>query len=325
MQKQSHFETTHSPQWDHLRDLLAQLSSVNPLRRRHPTTLTELPALHTQVCHHLALARSRGYSPGLVNRLHDLVLDSHRHLYHHKGSWTQRALRFVAGGFARLVRRHAGLFWICCGLFYLPALLFGLLCYTDPDFILRIHSSRQVQDIETMYDPGNFNALRPVGYEAAGQFQMFGYYIANNIAIDFRVFAGGVLFGIGTVFFVLFNALHIGSIAGHLSGIGYNPTFWGFVAGHSALELTALCISAMAGLLLGRALVSPGRSRRADALAMAAGDAARLIIGAALMTLAAAFIEAYWSSTEYPLRIKLSVGAAIWLLTIGYLWRAGRN
>ena len=68
---------------------------------------------------------------------------------------------------------------------------------------------------------------------------MFGYYIKNNIGISFRTFAGGMLFGLGSVFFLVYNGLAIGATAGHLTQAGFASTFYPFVAGHGSFELTA--------------------------------------------------------------------------------------
>jgi len=95
---------------------------------------------------------------------------------------------------------------------------------------------------------------------------MFAYYINNNVGIGFRMYAGGILFGIGSVFFGVYNGIVIGAVAGHLTGIGYGETFWSFVPGHSAPELLGIVISGAAGLMLGRALVKPGQRSRLIAL-----------------------------------------------------------
>ena len=65
----------------------------------------------------------------------------------------------------------------------------------------------QVAEMESMYDPAN----RSLGRERQSDtdLAMFGYYIANNIGIGFRTFAGGLLFGLGSMFFLGFNAMAV--------------------------------------------------------------------------------------------------------------------
>jgi hypothetical protein len=60
------------------------------------------------------------------------------------------------------------------------------------------------------------------------------------------------------------------------------------------------------------------------ALRLAAWTGARLAMGAFAMLIAAAFIEAYWSSiAALPDLVKFSSGAGIWLLVAWWLLRGG--
>ncbi len=324
MLNQHSFEQQHSADWQALRDTLAALQKRKQESRPTAEQYDNFPTLYTQTCHHLALAKTRGYSPQLVDSLNQLVLEAYNQLYKYRGSRLRYCLAFITSEFPQLVRQHYFLFWISTALLYLPAFAVGFASYIDGDFIYRIHDPASVDSYEHMYDP-NTSGFRPQELGDASDFRMFGFYIQNNIGIDFRIFAGGILFGIGTVFFLLYNGLFLGSVAGHLTAKGYIESFWGFVAGHSAFELTAACISGMAGLLIGTALIKPGTLSRAAALRKNAIVAVKLVVGAGLMTLAAAFIEAYWSSMSLQPAIKYSVGIAFWLLTAAYLLFAGRQ
>ena len=102
-------------------------------------------------------------------------------------------------------------------------------------------------------------------------------------------------------------------------------TFWSFVAGHSSFELIAIVFSGAAGLRLGLAVVAPGNLSRKAALVAAAKPAVRMMYGAAIMFMIAAFVEAFWSPlTEVPFRIKIAVGITAWLVLLVYFAFAGR-
>jgi peptidoglycan/LPS O-acetylase OafA/YrhL len=59
---------------------------------------------------------------------------------------------------------------------------------------------------------------------------------------------------------------------------------------------------------------------------LAAGRSVRLIGGVIVLLLLAAFVEAYWSSMTFAdPTVKYAVGAALWLLVLGYLLLAGRG
>lgn len=320
--KQRRFVEQYEHDWQEFERLVQSTSGGSGVESR---PALDVPAAYRRICHHYTLARSRRYSPALIRRLEDLVWRGHQLLYRRRGSVRWRFLSFVTGGFPRALRSQYRYVLWSVALFFLPALAMGLACYADPEIIYTIIAPDGVAEMETMYDPGNDKIGRTEGRQAESDFVMFGFYIYNNIGIGFRTFAGGVLFGIGTVFLLLFNGLHIGGVAGHLSRLGYVDTFWPFVAGHSALELIAIVVCGAAGLMLAHGLIAPRQRTRLDALRERARQAVPLVTGAALMLTLAAFIEAFWSSSGAEPGTKLMVGGGFWLLVVAYLLLAGRG
>jgi uncharacterized membrane protein SpoIIM required for sporulation len=175
-----------------------------------------------------------------------------------------------------------------------------------------------------MYEPdANY---RTKERQADTDLAMFGFYVFNNVSIGFRTFAGGIVFGLGSIFFVALNGTMLGAVATHLTLLGRADTFFPFVAGHSAPELTALVLTGAAGLNLGFSLIAPGRHARGDALRRAASGSIRIVAGAAAMLLIAALIEAFWSARQgVPDAVKLAVGGVLWVSTLGYFVLAGRD
>ena len=322
--KQQQFIDQQRPSWDKFKDLLEQMTG--PRRRRDAEALVELPELYRSICADYALARRRQYSTGLVDELHALVMRGHGVLYRRKSIWFWRIVSFLWIDFPVTLRRHIRFFWLATVLLYLPAVVIGGLAYKDDKIIHSLMSPVEVAGMEFMYDPSNPHLWREVKRAASTNFAMFGYYIYNNIGIGFRTFATGLLGGVGAVVALFYNGSVFGAVAGHLTQLGFINTFWPFVAGHGAFELTAICICGAAGLLLGWSLIAAGRRRRIDALITAAGEAVKLVMGAGTMLLIAAFVEAFWSSSDGVGEMtKYFVAAVFWSLVILYLTFAGRN
>jgi len=322
MLNQRAFEAQYERDWVRLEFALDSLES-RKFGRKRKFDNSDLPTLYAALCQHHSTAQNRGYSHALNKRLHDLITRAHHQLYQHRGHVIYKTIEFLGGGFAKAVREQWKLLALSSALFFIIAFICGALSAYSVDFADLFMGGKQRFSLEKMYEPGT--EIRPAGKESESSFLMFGFYIMNNISIDFRMFASGILYGVGTVFFLVFNGVQLGAAAGHLTGIGYTETFWGFVAGHSAPELIAMCISGAAGLMLGQALIRPGRQTRVLALKRAASKAVPLIVGAGLMTLFAAFIEAYWSSKDLAFGTKITVGLIIWVLHILYLSLAGRE
>ena len=319
--KQSLFESRHKAEWERFSGLLDHLE-----RDGKATNADSFPKDYRRLCHQLALARERGYSSFLIDALQQQVLRGHQQLYRHRSHLGANALAFILADFPRLVREQWHFVLAASLMFFVSLAGFALLVYLYPDLVYNLIPAEQVSEMQSMYDPVAGHLGRTVERAASEDWAMFGYYIMHNIGIAFQTFATGLLFGLGSVFFLIFNGLMIGAVAGHLTYVGYGQTFWSFVIGHGAFELSAIALAGAAGLKLGWALIAPGRLPRAEALRLAARKSVLLICGVMLFLLIAAFIEAYWSSMTGPsYRTKYLVGAGLWLLMVVYLMFAGRR
>ena len=320
--KQSLFESRHQHQWQTFAEQLMQLEQG----KAKAADVADFPHQYRRLCQHLALAQQRGYSSYLVDPLQQLALRGHQQLYRHRSQLTANILAFLLADFPRLVREQWR-FVLIAGLLFFGSLVgIALLVYLFPDLVYSIISPLQVAEMQGMYNPDASRLGRAAERAASEDWMMFGYYVMHNIGIAFQTFAAGLLFGLGSVFFLIFNGLVIGAVSGHLTDIGYGQTFWSFVIGHGAFELSAITLAGAAGLQLGWSLVAPGRLARSEALRLAARKSVRMLCGVMVFLLIAAFIEAYWSSTtRIEPWIKYAVGAALWLLVAAYLSLAGRS
>lgn len=320
--KQSLFESRHQHQWQTFAEQLKQLEQG----KAKAADVADFPHQYRRLCQHLALAQQRGYSSYLVDPLQQLALRGHQQLYRHRSQLTANILAFLLADFPRLVREQWR-FVLIAGLLFFGSLAgIALLVYLFPDLVYSIIGPQQVAEMQGMYNPDASRLGRAAERAASEDWMMFGYYVMHNIGIAFQTFAAGLLFGLGSVFFLIFNGLVIGAVSGHLTDIGYGQTFWSFVIGHGAFELSAITLAGAAGLQLGWSLVAPGRLARSEALRLAARKSVRMLCGVMVFLLIAAFIEAYWSSTtRIEPWIKYAVGAALWLLVAAYLTLAGRS
>jgi len=300
-----------------------QLSRKERKNRTAPDL--DFPADYRHVCHHLALAQSRMYSPLLIERLNQLVVRGHNQLYSSRIHFWHRIVDFFLRGLPQLIRQERHIVYLSAALFFGSLISMIIAIQIQPELVYSVMPGEQVVMIEEMYDPKNSSRFGRER-EADSDMLMFGFYIRNNTGIGFQTFSGGLAFGLGTLFFILYNGLMIGAVAGHLTQIGYIETFWSFVSGHSAFELTAIVLSGAAGFKLAQALIMPGRKSRRLALLDNAHIAIQIIYAAALLFVMAAFIEAFWSSQAIiPAKIKYAVGITLWVLLITYFVRVGRE
>lgn len=318
--KQETFVALHRKEWERLE---AWLGSASPAAEGGLKP-EDFPQAYRRVCQQLALARTRAYSPQLLDRLQALVQAGHQRLYRMRRPEWRNVRRFVSHGFPRLVRREWRYVLTAALLLYLPMLVMLWLTRHRPQLIYSLYGAADVANYESMYDPAKHE--QALGRDTQSDLAMFGFYVMHNVSLGFQAMAGGLFAGIGSLLSLGVNGLMLGAAAGYLTAVGFGGTFWGFVAGHSAWELNAIVVCGAAGLKLGFALLAPGRASRGAALLAAGGDAALLALGAFLMLVMAAFIEAYWSSIVWlPAAVKYAAAAGMWLVVLTWLGTGGRH
>ena len=313
------FESQHAAAWQ---ELEAALSAPARKRGTAPADRARIAALYRGACEQLAIAESRSYPVWLIERLETLTSRGHQLIYAQADFGIDKLRRLFLVDFPTAVRAHRLQVLIALAVFAGPLVAIGVASYIDPGLILSLQDASSVEQFEEMYgDPDG-----PIGRRsAASDWAMFGFYIRNNIGIAFQCFAGGLFFGIGSLFVLAFNGALAGSTAGYLTWRGFGENFYPFVITHGAFELTGIVLAGAAGLILGHALLVPGRRSRLAALEDAARRAIVIVYGMTAMFTIAAALEAFWSSARWvPVPVKMGVGAACWLAVIGYFVFQGR-
>jgi uncharacterized membrane protein SpoIIM required for sporulation len=321
-----HFEELYQGEWQTLERQLQILIGDRRGERSERDALRgeEVAALYRRACEHLALARARSYPAYLLDRLERLTSDAHQVIYQRRELGLANLKRLAMLDFPRAVRAHAAYVWIATAVFFLPAIVIGVLVYLRAEFILSVVDAETAASFEEMYSLNSESIGRV--RSADTDWYMFGFYISHNIGIAFQCFASGLFAGVGSLFFLAYNGAFAGAVAGYLTERGLSETFYSFVATHSAFELTAIVLSGAAGLRIGHALLAPGSGSRSQSLVLAAKETTVIVYGVIAMLVIAAAVEAFWSSARWlPLPLKYSVAAACWIAVLSYLTLQGRR
>jgi len=148
--------------------------------------------------------------------------------------------------------------------------------------------------------------------------------IGNNIRVAITTFAVGALCCLPVVLLLIYNGRMLGTLTGLVWNHGFFVDFYSLILTHGLLELSAICIAGGAGLILGWAVISPGRFERREALRRAAPDAFGLLAGTAVLLVFAGVIEAY-VTPHFAAPVRWSVAATSGLLLTAYLALGGRG
>jgi uncharacterized membrane protein SpoIIM required for sporulation len=253
--------------------------------------------------------------------LNRLVARSHSVIYRGEPLALRKIWRFVVAGYPRAYRQAFPFILTAALLFFVPALLVGLLTYARPD-TARWTLPAQIQDNVRQLQEQDLWTDIPVGERPYAS----SFIAQNNIRVSFLAFAGGVTGGLLTLYLMLVNGLILGGLSGVAWHYGVGFELWTFVIGHGVVELSVIFIAGGAGLMLGWSILRPGYLRRRDALAQAAVQAVRLVAGCIPLLLIAGTIEGFISPAEaLPWPFKWATGLLTGLLLYTYLLFGGRK
>jgi uncharacterized membrane protein SpoIIM required for sporulation len=316
MSPRDKFLAERRPDWDELTALLGK----GALSRLPPSEIARAAGLYRAVCADLMRARAAGHGDDVVAFLDSLAGRGHNALYAAPPYRFSAVLELFARDFPRVLRRRVLFFAVAAALFCVPAGIGFYGAVRSPGFAARVLPEAQLVELDHAYAKG-FDGGRGEGDDTT----MAGFYVFNNVGIAFRCFATGILFALGSLFFLIYNGLAIGTVLGFVTHSGHGMNIFTFVCAHSCFELTAIVIAGGAGLQMGYALIDTGGLTRFASVRAQSGELIRLVLGAAGFLLIAALIEGFWSPSAVAAPIKWSVAAGLALLVTLYLCLAGRH
>jgi uncharacterized membrane protein SpoIIM required for sporulation len=256
----------------------------------------------------LARARALGASRSTVDQLNRIAVTGHNLLY---GRIRRRELSAETdwfGSFARAVRKRAWAVALSAVMFFGPAVASYVAVQLHPSLGYDLVAEGFLD-----FNPANEENLHSI--PSLARPIVSSAIITNNVQVTLMAFGLGLTAGVGTTLVLIFNGIHLGSVAGWMTLQGSEKALWGWIMPHGATELLAICLAGAAGYLLAGAIVAPGQVRRSTALKRVGGDALVIEIGCMVMLVIAGLIEGFLSpsSINYQARLAiLLVSALVW-------------
>jgi uncharacterized membrane protein SpoIIM required for sporulation len=285
--------------WRELEGLCSVLEN-RAARKQKAADVARFGVLYRAACADLALADSYQLPPNTVQYLHQLVARAHNQLYRSRtfnlGGWGYELLYGVPQRLYRdnCLRLAFAVFW---GMF-LASMAYACL---SPTFAEQALGKEMIEQMEMMY------TNTPTGRNPNESGIMAGFYVQHNAGIGLQCFAAGLVFGVGGLFTTISNAAILGAVFGHMTNVPQRGNFFQFVTAHAPFELTAIVLSAAAGMRLGFSLVDTQGWSRAASLRIAAREAVPSMCLGVLLFCLAALIEAFISPSSLPYVVKATV------------------
>jgi uncharacterized membrane protein SpoIIM required for sporulation len=300
------------PNWKRLDALLSQVEKRG-LKSLQASEIRELASLYRSVSADLARARTNQVGHILVQDLQKLTSRSYSQIY--QGSRRQEwrgVVKFYRWGLPAMVQQTFGYTALATGVFLVGALIAWWFAWQDPAFMSLIVPQELIVKVRDRHElwMGSIVGVEPLASSGI---------MINNLSVCFRAIAGGITAGAFTLLILAHNGLLIGAIATLVGQNNLAYPFWAFVFPHGSLELPAIFLSGGAGLLIGRALLFPGKYRRVDALKFYGSQAAQLVFGIVPMLIIAGTIEGFFSPNPVvPDTLKYLAGIVLFTLLVLY-------
>ena len=282
---------SREPEWRELEELAIELQKPRFRRRTPPETIVRFTSLYRAVCSDLALAESYQLPPATVSRLNGLVAKAHNCLYRQKGGRGVSFRDLVFFEAPRWILTDV-MFWVAFILFWGCYLTSEYMARHDPNFAADVVGQGVIESMLDMYG----HDFETTFYE---RLPALAHYVSNNGGIGLKTFCFGILGVIPGLFVLLSNSIFIGSVAGYMTGPLCPPAtvmrFSEFTLAHGPFELTAIVLSAAAGMRMGFGLVMTKGYTRGESLRRATIKAAPAIFVGFVLFCLAACIEAFVS------------------------------
>ena len=308
------FIDAHQAEWARLATL--SMTARRGPRKLDPGELDELVTLYQRVSGHLARARTAYGDPALHARLTHVVAEANAAIYGSRPRARASLRRFAAETFPLALWETRRYLVVAAAWLFVPAVVVGWW----------LQGSEQALDAAV--SPADRAALLESAfvdyYSQAPAEQFSTLVLTNNIRVSLVAFALGTLLCLPGLAILAYNGFNVGVVGAVFVDAGEPGTFFGHIAPHGFLELTAIVITAAAGLRVGWAMVAPGDRRRGDAIAAEGRAAVVLVLGCIPVFVLAGIIEGFVTPAPVPLGLRAFVGFVAWVAFLAATLGRGR-
>ena len=264
----------------------------------------EMAERFTALLDDLAYAKTFYSFSKVTNYINSMAADIYQLIFGNRQEKDGRFKAFFVHELPLIYRKYHRLLLFTFLFFLLFCILSAFSAARDETFVRGVMGDEYVTMTERNISKGD-----PFGvYNNEGEVIMFIQIALNNITFAFYCFIGGISLGIYTLYKLMQTGVMLGSFQYYFfaHGLGLKSVLVIWI--HGTLEISAVVITATAGLVMVSGFVFPGTRKRLDALKRTAKDAVKIMVSLIPVYLAAAFLEGFVTRhTEMPLSLSVSI------------------
>jgi len=326
LMKSQQFRCEREAGWQELETLLAKVETKG-LRRLEASQLERLPLLYRSALSSLSVARSIALDRGLQLYLDNLGLRAFLQVYGPRSSIAAGLAFYLRYSLPQAVRSIAGPIAIATLAMLLGVFAGFWLTITDEGWFAAIVPAGLAAGRGARSSAADLAAVlaTPLPATAATIHMVANALFTHNTVVGLLIFALGFLAGLPTLLLTVYQGLIFGAFLALHWDRGLTMAFMGWVSIHGVTEFLAILLCGGAGLVLGEAVVFPGRHGRIDSLSQRGQLAGQVAAGAVVLFCIAAILEGVARQAIQSTPLRFAVAALSAAAYLAYFVGAGRK
>ncbi|GGG47465.1 stage II sporulation protein M [Bizionia arctica] len=249
----------------------------------------DLANLHIKIMNDLVYAQTYYPKSKVTIYLNKLAKTSFENVYHAKRRNKNVLLNFFLDTVPLLSYKYKKYIYISFIVFFISFFIGLLSTFNDDTFARQILGNGYVDQTLENIENGDAMAI----YKGGSNWGTFIGIYDNNQRVGLNMFLSGLFLGIGTGFYVMYNAIMVAvfqaffyqhnSLFDSLKGIWIHGTY----------EIFGMIIEAAAGYIIGASILFPGTLKRFESFKIGVREAFYIFISTIPFTIIAAFLEGY--------------------------------
>ncbi len=256
-----------------------------------------LSDLYIEITDHLSYAKTFYPKSNTEFYLNGLASQAHQNIYKTKKEAKNRIISFWKTEFPTMFYDHQRTLLVAFLVFAFFTAVGAFSAANEGDFVRSILGDAYVN--MTLENIENDDPMAV--YKQMGEFNMSLGITINNIRVAIFAFALGILFGIGTLFIMMQNAIMLGSFQYFFYDKGLlwesARTIWI----HGTIEISVIIIAGCAGLVMAKGMLFPGTFSRMESFRRGVINGLKIMLSTVPFFIIAGFLEGYVTRhTEMP-------------------------
>ncbi|WP_159947571.1 stage II sporulation protein M [Polaribacter septentrionalilitoris] len=278
----------------------------------------DIANLHIKIMNDLVYAKTYYPKSKVTSYLNKLAKSSFDKVYHSKRREQNVIAYFFLDKVPLLAYQYRKFLYLSFAIFFAFFLIGLLSTFNEESFARQILGNRYIDQTLENIESGDAMAV----YKGGTNWGSFIGIYNNNQRVGLNMFLSGIFLGIGTGFYVAYNAI---MVAVFQAFFYQQNTLFDSLKGiwiHGTYEIFALIIEAAAGYIIGASILFPGALKRMESFTRGMKAAFYIFISTIPFTLAAAFLEGYitrYSNTMPTIICFAIIGLSLFTISYYYL------